>query len=70
MFWKKSDFFIGTFKGLENEITKPKKQTKKPQNLKKKKKKWRQEKQNEKLNCKFVPLITIRDSVLISRKHN
>jgi hypothetical protein len=39
MFWKKSDFFIGTFKGLENEITKPKKQTKKPQNLKKKKKK-------------------------------
>jgi hypothetical protein len=34
---KKKHFFIGTFKGLENEITKPKKKPNNPQNLKKKK---------------------------------
>lgn len=69
MFWKKVIFFIGTFKGLENKITKPKKEKNKPPKPQEKKK-WRQEKQNEKLNCKFVPLITIRDSVPISRTHN
>ena len=37
MFWKKSDFFIGTFKGLENEITKPKKNKKPPKTSRKKK---------------------------------
>ena len=50
MFWKKSDFFIGTFKGLENEITKPKKKKTPPKPQEKKKEiKTRETKRKTKL---------------------